>query len=102
MIAASAATPLNALDAVIIDIETTGLDPATAWAIELGAVRISSGRLADTTFRRLINPGVPIPHATTRIHGIDDIAIAEAPRFEDVWPEFCAFAGDDVIEARGE
>ena len=38
-------TPLIALDAVVIDTETTGLDPRKAWIVEIAAVRLVSGRL---------------------------------------------------------
>ena len=50
-------TPLIALDAVVIDIETTGLDPRTARVVELASVRLIGGRLDETeAFRRLVNP----------------------------------------------
>ena len=39
MAAVTNATPLMALDAVVIDTETTGLDPANARLLEIGAVR---------------------------------------------------------------
>ncbi len=39
------ATPLIALDAVVIDTETTGLDPAKARIVEVAAVRIAGGRI---------------------------------------------------------
>ena len=39
--------PLLALDAVVIDTETTGLDPRKARVIELAAVRLSAGKLVD-------------------------------------------------------
>lgn len=97
MFGTSSATPLIALDAVVIDTETTGLDPARAWAVELAAVRIAGGRLVDNGFRRLIRPGEPIPSVSTRIHGIDDAAVAEAPDFAGVWPEFCAFTAGAVV-----
>ena len=46
------ATPLIALDAVVIDTETTGLDPAEARILEIAAIRIVGGRLsADEMFR---------------------------------------------------
>jgi CBS domain-containing protein len=91
------ATPLIALDAVVIDSETTGLDPARARMVELAAIRISAGRLAVGSFRRLIKPGEPIPHASTRIHGIDDAAVADAPDFAAVWPQFRAFTAEAVV-----
>lgn len=39
------ATPLIALDAVVIDTETTGLDPNKAFIVEIGAVKITVGRV---------------------------------------------------------
>jgi signal-transduction protein with cAMP-binding, CBS, and nucleotidyltransferase domain len=50
------ATPLIALDAVVIDSETTSLDPAKARIVEIAAVRLVAGRV-DTAdaFRRLVD-----------------------------------------------
>jgi DNA polymerase-3 subunit epsilon/CBS domain-containing protein len=97
MFGTSSTTPLIALDAVVIDTETTGLDPSRAWAVELAGVKIAGGRLSDGSFRRLIKPGEPIPSASTRIHGLDDDAVAEAPDFAAIWPEFCAYTGDAIV-----
>ncbi len=70
------ATPLIALDAVVIETETTGLDPASARLVEVAAVRLARGRLDEaSSLRRLVRPGVPIP-AATAIHGIDAAAVA--------------------------
>jgi CBS domain-containing protein len=92
------ATPLIALDAVALDTETTGLDPASARLVEVAAVRLAGGRLDQASaFRRLVRPGVAIPAAATAIHGIDDAAIAQAPAFAAVWPELAAFIGDAVV-----
>jgi CBS domain-containing protein len=91
-------TPLVALNAVVIDVETTGLDPRSARAIELAAVRLADGRLeAEDAFRRLIDPGEPIPRSATDIHGIDDAAVRGAPRFAQVWPELAAALGDAIL-----
>ncbi len=94
----NSATPLIALDAVVLDAETTGLDPRTAWIVELAAVRFVGGRLETAgAFRRLVRPGAPIPSAATRIHGIDDAAVANASAFADVWPDFAAYLGGAVV-----
>ncbi|MFZ2160474.1 MAG: DUF294 nucleotidyltransferase-like domain-containing protein [Bradyrhizobium sp.] len=95
----SGGTPLLSLDAVVIDSETTGLDPRKARMIELAGVRLSGGKLAgDNSFRRLLRPaGELIPAETTRIHGIDDAMVAESPLFADVWPDFKAFLGKAVV-----
>lgn len=95
---ANGSTPLIALDSVAIDSETTALDPRSAHIVELAAVRLVGGRLeTEATFRRLINPGVPIPPAATRVHGINDSAVANAPAFAEVWPEFSQAVGNAVV-----
>ena len=92
------ATPLIALDAVVADTETTGLDPGKARIVEIAAVRLVTGKV-DThdPFRRLLRPGEPIPKAATRIHGIDDAAVANAPAFAEIWPEFQSYLGNGVL-----
>ena len=47
-------TPLIALDAAVIDTETTGLDPRSARVVELAMVRVTGGRLDGPSFRRLV------------------------------------------------
>ena len=91
--------PLLSLDAVVIDTETTGLDPRNARVIELAGVRLSAGKLvAGNSFRQLLRPaGQSIPAETTRIHGIDDAMVAGSPLFADVWPRFTAFLGQAVV-----
>ncbi len=91
-------TPLIALDAVALDTETTGLDPVKARIVEIAAVRIGAGRL-DTagSLRRLVRPGEAIPPQASRIHGIDDAAVADAPAFAAAWPEVRDFIGRSVV-----
>jgi CBS domain-containing protein len=91
--------PLLSLDAVVIDTETTGLDPRKARVIELAGVRLSAGkRVADAPFRQLLRPaGETISPETTRIHGIDDAAVAGAPVFAEVWPDFNAFLNGSLM-----
>ena len=91
------ATPLIALDAVVIDTETTGLDPAEARIVEFAAIRILGGRLSDEMFRSLVSPGVSIPAAATAIHHIDDAKVAGAPSFSQAWPELINFIGGAVV-----
>ena len=61
-------------------------------------MRLERGRVgAKEVFRRLINPGEPIPPAASRIHGIHDADVAGAPAFAAVWPEFAAMLGETVL-----
>src|SRR5215207_847396 len=94
----SSATPLIAIEAVVLDTETTGLDPAKARLLELAAVPISGGRVAaDASFRSLVQPREAIPAEATAVHGIDAHALASARPFAEVWPEFSAFCANRVL-----
>ena len=92
------ATPLLALDAVVLDTETTSLEPAHARVVELAGIRLVSGRIDQgAPFHALINPGEPIPAISTSIHGIDETRIKDAPAFITVWQDFISFLGESVV-----
>jgi len=92
------ATPLIGLEAVVLDCETTGLDPVKSRVVDLAAVRLAGGKLDEAAkFRSLVRPPSPIPPASTAIHGIDDAAVAAAPAFAEVWSGFQAYAGDSIV-----
>jgi CBS domain-containing protein len=98
MIRTSNATPLLALDAAVIDTETTGLDARTARLVEIGAVHLTAGRIVtDTLFCRRVNPGEPIPAVAAAVHGIDDAAVAGAPAFREVWTQLTDHLGARVV-----
>jgi CBS domain-containing protein len=98
MAANTAATPLSALEAVVIDTETTGLDARIARIIQIGALRIKGQvRAKAEPFQALINPGVPIPPETTRVHGIWDRDVAEAPMFQAIEPELSSFLNGAIL-----
>ena len=62
MVDRTSAAPLIAINAVVMDTETTGLDAANARVIEIGAVRLAGGHVADEPpLRRLVRPDIPIP-----------------------------------------
>ena len=91
-------TPLLALDAVALDLETTGLDPARARAVEIAALRMDpANSLPADVYLRRVNPGERIPPSATAIHGIDDAAVSEAPRFDTLWPELINYIADTVV-----
>jgi CBS domain-containing protein len=92
------AAPLIALDAVVIDTETTGLDPFSARIVEIGAVRLVGGRIKPAdTFQRLVRPHIPIPTAASAIHQIDDAKVANASRFSEIWPELSKYIDDSIV-----
>ncbi|RLB53774.1 MAG: 3'-5' exonuclease [Deltaproteobacteria bacterium] len=70
----------------VIDFETTGLDPAQDRVLEMGVVTFDGGELVEKR-NWLINPTIPVPEESRRIHGIGDEDLANAPRFEEIFPE---------------
>ena len=90
--------PLGSLTAVVLDTETTGLDPVKSRIIELGAVRIDAGRIChDDACSVLVNPGVPIPAASSKIHGISDDDVKNAEGFPAGMAKFIEWAGPCLI-----
>ncbi|EPX80611.1 3'-5' exonuclease [Litoreibacter arenae] len=93
-------TALRDLCFVVFDSETTGLNPEKDKVVQLGAVRVINGKLVPgEVYDSLINPGVPIPASSTKVHGIDDAMVADAPDFAQGCRAFHRFASDAVIIA---
>jgi DNA polymerase III subunit epsilon len=75
---------LRAQEWVVVDVETTGGSPAHGHrVIEIAAVQVVGGRIAGQ-YATLVNPGRAIPRMITSLTGIDDRAVADAPRFEEI------------------
>jgi DNA polymerase III subunit epsilon len=75
---------------VVFDTETTGTNARIDRIIEIACVRIHPGGHRDRWIRRL-DPGMPIPSASTAVHGISDADVAGLPRFVDVAADLAAF-----------
>src|SRR5213595_1803095 len=83
---------------VTFDLETTDKDVEVCEVIEIGAVRVVGGEIVDR-FHTLVRPYRPITPGATKVHGYADADVRGAPSFAEVWPEFRAFIGDDVLIA---
>ncbi|MFO1069264.1 MAG: 3'-5' exonuclease [Geminicoccaceae bacterium] len=91
---------LQALDFVVLDTETTGLDPAVDRVVQLAGVRVSGGHVhVDDMFESLVDPERPIPPLATEVHGITDPMVRGCPKIDAVLAEFAAFAGEAVLVA---
>lgn len=73
-------TPLIALPVLVLDLETTGLDVRNDRVVQIGAIAMRGTHpVPGVEFDRLVNPGIPIPQASSRIHGLFDADVAGAP-----------------------
>lgn len=92
--------PLEGLLYTAFDLETTGLDPEKDAIIALGGVHVLGQRvLHQEVFEALVNPGRPIPKASTEIHGLTWEMLKEKPKLEEVLPGFRRFIEDTVLLA---
>jgi DNA polymerase-3 subunit epsilon len=94
------ATPLRALRYVVFDSETTGLSPIRDEVVQIAAVRMVGGRIVEgERFETLVDPGRPIPAASTKVHGVDDAMVAGAPPMAQAARAFHGFSRGAVLVA---
>lgn len=94
----TSATPLVSLTAIVLDSETTTLDVRKARIVELGAVSLRHGQLSENLrFHELIDPGEPVPAASSMVHGIKDEMLKGKPGFREVMGRFSSFVGKQVV-----
>jgi DNA polymerase III subunit epsilon len=78
---------------LLLDTETTGLDPKQGHRIiEIAAVELVNRRLTGRHLHFRLDPDRDIDFAATEIHGMTRDDLRGKPRFADVAPEFIDFA----------
>ncbi len=78
-------TPLIDVAFVVVDLETTGVDPARDRITEVGAIRSRAGEVTGE-LSTMVDPGRPVPPAITAVTGISDAMLAGCPPIEAVLP----------------
>ena len=97
---------LGDVNVVVFDLETTGLSPERDAVVEIGAVRVVDGRVAEEQkYETLVRPTgaggerMLIPWRAEQVHGISNEMVERAPTLAEVLPEFLEFVGDSAVVA---
>lgn len=83
---------------IVLDTETTGLDPATGDRIvEIGAVELLNGVPTGANFHAYINPERDMPEGAFRVHGLSAEFLRGHPVFAAIADQFVTFIAEDRL-----
>ena len=83
---------------VVLDTETTGLDPSGGHRIvEVGCVELLNHAPTGRTYQAYINPQRSMPPEAFNVHGLSDAFLADKPLFAEIAEEFATFLGDSPL-----
>lgn len=78
---------------VVVDVETSGLDPAISDVVQIAAVKYKKGE-EPSYFVSYVKPRYPIPVSASKVNHIYDRTVENAPRFWEIRSRFLTFIGD--------
>jgi DNA polymerase III subunit epsilon len=80
---------------IVLDTETTGLDPLTGdRVVELACVELLNHLPTGNTYHQYVNPERPMSAEAEAVHGLGDAFLADQPVFADIVDSFLEFVGD--------
>lgn len=83
---------------IVLDTETTGLDPASGHRIvEIGCIELINHIATENTYHVYLNPERSMPSEAFAVHGLSDDFLADKPVFGDVADAFLTFIADDPL-----
>ena len=83
---------------IILDTETTGLDPATGdRVVEIGAVELLNHLPTGRTFHVYINPERDMPKEAEAVHGLSTAFLSDKPVFAAIAEDFLTFISDATL-----
>ncbi len=83
---------------IVLDTETTGLDPNGGDRIvEIGCVELINHVSTGVTFQKYINPQRDMPESAFKIHGLSNAFLSDKPIFSKVAQEIQDFLGQDKL-----
>lgn len=72
------------------DLETTGISVGGDRIVEISIVRVNIDNSTDILTKK-VNPGIPIPEFSSKIHGIYDKDVVDCPNFKELAPQLASF-----------
>ena len=85
---------------IILDTETTGLDPSKGHRIvEIGCIEIWNKLPTGETFHKYINPERDIPKEAQNVHGLSSEFLSDKPKFKEISDDFLDFISNSTIVA---
>jgi DNA polymerase III epsilon subunit family exonuclease len=82
----------------VVDVETTGIDPARDRVVEVACVLVRNRQIVHA-FSSLVNPGCAIRASAFAVHGIDDAMVANAPTLAGIVTDLQALCTEAVVVA---
>lgn len=83
---------------IVLDTETTGLDPAQGHRIvEVAALELVDRLPTGRTFQTYINPDRDMPEEAFRVHGLSAEYLADFPLFDEIVEPMLEFLGDSPL-----
>jgi DNA polymerase-3 subunit epsilon len=80
---------------IVLDTETTGLDPASGdRVVEVACLELINHLPTGASFQRYLNPGRAMSADAAAIHGLTDAFLADKPKFVEVADALIEFLGD--------
>lgn len=80
---------------IVMDTETTGLDPLDGHRIvEIGGVELENHVPTGRTYHQYINPQRDMPTEAFNVHGLSEEFLSDKPTFKAIARDFAEFAGD--------
>ena len=84
---------------IILDTETTGLDPKSGHrVIEIGCIELVNRKFTGEHFHIYLNPDRDSDEAALEVHGLTSEFLSDKPRFKDIYEEFLKFiSGSELL-----
>ena len=83
---------------IVLDTETTGLDPAEGHRlVEIGCIELANHLPTGRTFQTYLNPLRDVPHEAVRVHGLTTEFLKNHPLFSERVDAFLEFIGDATL-----